>query len=187
MALISGGSIHVEPRTAEVVAGRVEKPSVGYVPQDGREAFDGNRPVGVQLASLGNQSQVARTSVAARYPSSSGDLRPDQHSVGQIQRAALTAALLQKPRLLVIDEPSASLDTETAIRVWETIKSYPTRVPGAAVLVVTHDVGMMVALHVADRLVVMRDGRIFRRGSTEAVLGDANTYVRGFLDTWMSR
>lgn len=175
------------PETAEVVAGRIEKPSVGYVPQDGREAFDAHRPVGDQLASLGDQSQVAEASAAARYPSRSGDLRPDQHSGGQIQRAALTAALLKRPRLLIIDEPSASLDTETAIRVWETIKSYPTRVPGAAVLVVTHDVRMMVSLRVADWLIIMRAGRIFRSGRAEAVLGDADTYVRGFLDTWMSR
>ncbi|WP_371955073.1 hypothetical protein [Actinomadura monticuli] len=45
------------------------------------------------------------------------DLLPEQHSGGQIQRAALAAAVLPAPSVLVADEPAGSLDAETAYRV----------------------------------------------------------------------
>ena len=61
---------------------------------------------------------VGRACAAARYPAEQADLYPDQHSGGPIQRAALAAALLPAPRVLVADEPAASLDTGTAYGVW---------------------------------------------------------------------
>jgi sulfonate transport system ATP-binding protein len=82
---------------------------------------------------------------------------PRNLSGGQAQRVALARALVQQPELLLLDEPFAALDALTRIRmhdlVRELVASYR---PG--VLLVTHDVDEAIAL--ADRILVMREGRI---------------------------
>ncbi len=82
---------------------------------------------------------------------------PRNLSGGQAQRVALARALVQEPELLLLDEPFAALDALTRIRMHELVKELAARhQPG--VLLVTHDVDEAIAL--ADRILVMRDGRI---------------------------
>lgn len=95
---------------------------------------------------------------------------PRNLSGGQAQRVALARALVQEPELLLLDEPFAALDALTRIRMHELVKELVARhQPG--VLLVTHDVDEAIAL--ADRILVMRDGRIAfehraTRGATAA-------------------
>jgi sulfonate transport system ATP-binding protein len=78
-------------------------------------------------------------------------------SGGQAQRVALARALVREPNLLLLDEPFAALDALTRIRMHVLVKELVARHhPG--VLLVTHDVDEAIAL--ADRILVMRDGRI---------------------------
>jgi sulfonate transport system ATP-binding protein len=82
---------------------------------------------------------------------------PRNLSGGQAQRVALARALVQKPELLLLDEPFAALDALTRIRMHDLVKELVARHrPG--VLLVTHDVDEAIAL--ADRILVMRDGTI---------------------------
>ena len=82
---------------------------------------------------------------------------PRNLSGGQAQRVALARALVQEPELLLLDEPFASLDALTRIRMHALVKQLVARHrPG--VLLVTHDVDEAIAL--ADRILVMRDGAI---------------------------
>jgi sulfonate transport system ATP-binding protein len=82
---------------------------------------------------------------------------PRNLSGGQAQRVALARALIQQPELLLLDEPFASLDALTRIRMHELIRELvASHRPG--VLLVTHDVDEAIAL--ADRILVMRDGAI---------------------------
>jgi putative ABC transport system ATP-binding protein len=76
-------------------------------------------------------------------------------SGGEQQRVALARALAKRPVLLVADEPTAQLDSETSAGVMELIR----RLAGAgtAVLMATHDRG---AVDYADRVVAMEDGRV---------------------------
>jgi sulfonate transport system ATP-binding protein len=84
---------------------------------------------------------------------------PRTLSGGQSQRVALARALAQEPELLLLDEPFASLDALTRIKMQSLLKDLIAKVrPG--VLLVTHDVGEAILL--ADRILVMRDGRIFK-------------------------
>jgi sulfonate transport system ATP-binding protein len=82
---------------------------------------------------------------------------PRNLSGGQAQRVALARALVQQPELLLLDEPFAALDALTRIRMHELVRELvASHRPG--VLLVTHDVDEAIAL--ADRILVMRDGRI---------------------------
>ncbi|MFI6866116.1 ATP-binding cassette domain-containing protein [Nocardia sp. NPDC050406] len=141
---------------------------VGYMPQEGVTAFVPDKSVGEQLraleASHGKWS-VERACVAAQYPSSGLDLLPHQNSGGQIQRAALAAALLPEPSVLVADGPANSLDMWTAWEVWKSLREYANY--GAAVLVVSNDVQTLIGDGVADRIVILREGRVVAAGSAD--------------------
>ncbi|MFD3744411.1 ATP-binding cassette domain-containing protein [Nocardia sp. NPDC058633] len=158
--------------------------TVGYVPQEGVTAFAGEDTVGAQLRKLegGHRGwSIDRACAAAHYPADALDLLPREHSGGQIQRAALAAALVPAPRVLIVDEPTASLDTETAYGVWRTLREYANF--GAAVLVVTHGVQLLTATGFADRMVMMRGGRIVAAGTPAQLFVDADPYVQGFFTT----
>lgn len=81
---------------------------------------------------------------------------PNQLSGGQQQRVALARALINKPAVLLADEPTGNLDTRTSHEIMEIIRKL-NREQGVTVIVVTHeaDIGAY-----ADRMIVMRDGRI---------------------------
>nr|WP_294548156.1 ABC transporter ATP-binding protein [uncultured Rhodopila sp.] len=82
---------------------------------------------------------------------------PRNLSGGQAQRVALARALVQKPELLLLDEPFAALDALTRIRMHALVIQLVAR-HRPAVLLVTHDVDEAIAL--ADRILVMREGAI---------------------------
>lgn len=85
------------------------------------------------------------------------DVWPLTLSGGEAQRASLARALVREPRLLLLDEPFASLDALTRIRMHELVLSL-WRKHAPAVLLVTHDVDEAISL--ADRVLVLDEGRI---------------------------
>nr|WP_089004260.1 ABC transporter ATP-binding protein [Micromonospora rifamycinica] len=92
--------------------------------------------------------------------------RPRQLSGGQAQRVALARALAVDPTLLLLDEPLAALDAGTRLDVRAHLHRHLTDHPGAALLV-THD--PLDALALADRLVVVEDGRVVQEGDPGTV------------------
>jgi putative ABC transport system ATP-binding protein len=90
------------------------------------------------------------------------DLTPRMHhlpadlSGGQKQRVAIARALGGNPPILIGDEPTAALDTKTALSVMDLLKELATA-HGRAVVVVTHDPRLE---RFADRVVRVEDGRI---------------------------
>jgi putative ABC transport system ATP-binding protein len=95
------------------------------------------------------------------------DKLPAQLSGGQRQRVAIARALVGEPRIVLADEPTASLDKESGRQVVQLIHDLA-RKNGCAVLLVTHDNRI---LDVADRVVHMEDGRL--ASFTAAVTTDA--------------
>ncbi|MBR6467569.1 MAG: amino acid ABC transporter ATP-binding protein [Desulfovibrio sp.] len=95
-----------------------------------------------------------------------GTSYPAQLSGGQRQRAAIVRALALKPRLMLFDEPTSSLDPSCVQEVLSLILSL--RGKGQAMIVVTHHAGF--ARGVADRILVMDQGRLVSEERPEAVV-----------------
>lgn len=93
-------------------------------------------------------------------------VKPDALSGGQRQRVALARALAPDPRLLLLDEPLAALDVTTRAEVRRDLKHHLASFPGLR-LVVTHD--PLEAAALADRLVVMENGRLVQTGTPAEV------------------
>jgi sulfonate transport system ATP-binding protein len=82
---------------------------------------------------------------------------PATLSGGEAQRAALARALVREPKLLLLDEPFASLDALTRIRMHALVASL-CKAHSPAVLLVTHDVDEAISL--ADRVLILAGGRL---------------------------
>jgi len=109
------------------------------------------------------------------------DRRPAQLSGGQQQRVALARALAIGPRILLLDEPFAALDRSLRLDMQIEIKRLQ-RSLGLTAILVTHDQDE--AMSVADRIAVMRRGRIEQLGSPVAVYDAPETlFVAGFIGT----
>ena len=88
--------------------------------------------------------------------------RPSKLSGGQRQRVAIARAMINNPRVLFADEPTAALDHENAFAVMEILKEYA---KNNLVLVITHDNSILKG---ADRVIEMWDGNISKiRGGDE--------------------
>ncbi|HET7167417.1 MAG TPA: amino acid ABC transporter ATP-binding protein [Pseudolabrys sp.] len=85
---------------------------------------------------------------------------PAQLSGGQQQRVAIARALCMKPKVMLFDEPTSSLDPEMVKEVLDTMIGLA--VDGMTMIVVTHEMGF--ARQVADRVVFMADGSIVEEG-----------------------
>jgi sulfate transport system ATP-binding protein len=104
---------------------------------------------------------------------------PDQLSGGQRQRVALARALAIEPSLLLLDEPFGALDAQVRkdLRLW--LRDLQEEV-GITTILVTHDQDE--AMEVADRVAVMRAGRLAQFDTPEALLDrPADAFVAGFL------
>ena len=95
-----------------------------------------------------------------------GDRLPRTLSGGERQRVALARSLAARPRLLLLDEPLSALDAELRVRLAADLRRILTDA-GTTALLVTHD--QAEAFAVADRLAVMREGRIVQEGPTAQV------------------
>ena len=83
--------------------------------------------------------------------------RPHELSGGEQQRVAIARALANRPRILLADEPTGQLDSETGHMIMLLLRDV-VRTEGVAAIVATHD---PVMLDVADRIVELRDGELF--------------------------
>jgi peptide/nickel transport system ATP-binding protein len=92
---------------------------------------------------------------------------PHQLSGGQCQRVIIAMALAMSPEVLIADEPTTALDVTTQAQVLELIRELRAA-HGHAILFITHDFG--VVAEIADRIAVMRHGRIIEIGEARQVL-----------------
>jgi iron(III) transport system ATP-binding protein len=106
---------------------------------------------------------------------------PGQLSGGQQQRVALARALAPSPGLLLLDEPLSALDAKVRLRLRREIKRLQRQV-GITTIMVTHD--QEEALTMADRILVMRSGRVEQMGSPDEIYDRPRTpFVADFIGT----
>jgi len=116
-----------------------------------------------------------------RIPDPAGALRryPHQFSGGQRQRIAIAIALACSPRILIADEPTTALDVTVQAGVLHLLRDLASEM-GLAVLLVTHDLGVMSA--VADRVAVMQHGEVVENGERHQVFtAPAHPYTASLL------
>ena len=105
--------------------------------------------------------------------------RPGQLSGGQQQRVALARAIATRPQVLLLDEPLSNLDARLRLEARSFLKELQ-RELGVTSVFVTHDQAEALAL--ADRMAVMKDGRIQQIGTPREVFHEpANTFVASFI------
>lgn len=104
------------------------------------------------------EAKAARERLFARYGLGPevADMYPFQLSGGMARRVLLCCALADDPRLIVADEPTPGLDLPLAVRAMDDFRAFAD--DGGGVLLITHDIEL--ALRVADRIAVFRDGTV---------------------------
>ncbi|MDP2119918.1 MAG: ABC transporter ATP-binding protein [Hoeflea sp.] len=108
-----------------------------------------------------------------------GSRKPGQLSGGQRQRVALARALVNKPKVLLLDEPLGALDLKLREQMQEELKALQ-RALGITFVFVTHDQGE--ALSMADRIAVFDHGKIMQTGTPEEIYRRPKTrFVADFV------
>lgn len=178
------GEVHVlgaDP--TRVTPAELARRGVTLVQQDPLEGFVATR-VEDEVAFGPEQLGLAATEIAARVREAQGavgiaglrrrDVR--ELSAGERQRVAIAAALALRPRLLLLDEPTALLDPATARAILALVARLG-RETGATVIIAEHRIGDAAPL--VDRAVVLVDGRLVTDGPPRSILADLALARRG--------
>jgi peptide/nickel transport system ATP-binding protein len=130
--------------------------------------------------SLGALAQVGIPAAAERLAA-----YPHQFSGGMRQRVAIAIALLNKPDLLIADEPTTALDVTIQAQILSEVQKL-CRETGTALIWITHDLSVVAGL--ADEICVMYAGKVVERGAVDAVLdAPLHPYTRGLIGSVPSR
>jgi putative phosphonate transport system ATP-binding protein len=163
-----------EPRRRMLM--RSEWGFVEQNPRDGlRAAVSAGANIGEPLMAVGarhyGRIRATATQWMERVELDTGriDELPGAFSGGMQQRLQIARNLVNGPRLVFMDEPTAGLDVSVQARLLDLLRTLTTQLQLAA-LVVTHDIG--VARLLAQRLMVMQHGRVVEAGLTDQVLDD---------------
>ena len=198
---ISGGSVMLGGRDILALSDdqlrRLRGSAVSYVPQDPASSLNPALRIGLQLrevleahagdraGSIGQAERVAdRVAEMMRevaLPDDPAFLRryPHELSGGQQQRIGLAMAFANRPRLIVLDEPTTGLDVTTQAHVLETVREL-SKLHDVAALYVSHDLAVVAAL--ARRVAVMYAGRLVEVGTAENLFSAAgHPYTRRLI------
>ena len=169
----------------ETVAGEsfvpAEKRQIGIVPQDGAlfphlNVYDN---IGFGLKKSPDRDQRIRQLLELTELTGFEKRKPAELSGGQMQRVALARALAPKPKLVLLDEPFSALDAELRERLRVDVRRI-IRAEGVSAILVTHD--QEEALSLADRVAVLREGKIIQVGTpTEIYNSPADIGIATFL------
>jgi peptide/nickel transport system ATP-binding protein len=184
---ITAGEVRIEGRNVLALS-RLERQSlrgklVSYVPQDPASALNPALRIGTQLEETlsehgygrSNEERHARivaTLGEVLLPSDDAFLRryPHQLSGGQQQRVALAMAFANRPRVIVLDEPTTGLDVTTQAHVLATVRDL-CEAHSVAAVYVSHDLAVVATL--ASRVAVMYGGRLVETGPTSVLFRHA--------------
>ena len=169
------------PPAAEVTGGSVrcngneDSAGIAMIFQESRQSLNPLMRVGPQIAEAlelhGTDKKTAAESALDMLrtlklpdPEKVFGAWPHQLSGGMCQRVMIAIAAIRRPRLLIADEPSSSLDTENRSTILDLLAQI-NREYGTAILFITHD--LSVAVDFCSRLLVMYAGRIIEEGPSQ--------------------
>ena len=195
-AKIAGGQVEIDGQDilamgASALRG-VRGGAISYVPQDSSASLNPALRIGTQLMEIlevhgfgsstaDREARLAQMMAEVLLPSDKQFLRryPHQLSGGQQQRVAIAMAFANRPKVIVLDEPTTALDVTTQAHVLDTVRDL-TRSYGVAALYITHD--LAVVSNLADRIAVMYAGRVVEIGTRDELFADGHhPYTRKLL------
>jgi peptide/nickel transport system ATP-binding protein/oligopeptide transport system ATP-binding protein len=194
-AVVAGGRITFEGRELAALGSGGRDPVRGtrltLIPQSPHTSLDPLMRVGDQLvrmqrehAPLSRQEARRRAGemlAEVRIPAPGERLRawPHELSGGMAQRVLIALALVNRPKLVVADEPTTGLDVTVQAEVLDTLREL-VRARGMSAIIITHDLGIVA--HYCDRLAVMFAGTIVEQGPTRAVFrAQHHPYTRALI------
>jgi peptide/nickel transport system ATP-binding protein len=162
--------------------------TISYVPQDPSRSLNPSLRIGAAITNVAAaHSPSARGDVVSRVLEAVGlpltsEFRhrfPHQLSGGQQQRVLIAMALVCEPSVIVLDEPTTSLDVVTQARILDLLRHLRDE-RKISMVYVTHD--LAVVGQIADRIAVMYAGRLVEQGDSRVVLTrPRHPYTRGLL------
>ncbi|HTV16865.1 MAG TPA: ABC transporter ATP-binding protein [Acidobacteriaceae bacterium] len=190
------GSIHYDGRNLIALAPealrRLRGRQIAMVFQEPMTALNPVMPIGEQIAEAVrvHQRDLSRRDVRRRViesmhsvalpdPEARYNHYPHQFSGGQRQRILIAMAIVNRPRLLIADEPTTALDVTVQAQILELLRSLRERF-GLAMLFISHD--LAVVAQVADRVAVMRHGLLLEEAPSAALFRQPlHAYTRSLL------
>jgi len=174
------GEVHLDRRPLAGMPRREVARQIAVVPQETHPAFDytvmemvlmGRHPhlTAFQLEGPDDLA-IARDSLAATGTAHLADRSYMTLSGGEKQRVVIASALAQAPQILLLDEPTASLDIGYQLEV-ASLLGRLNRERAVTMVLATHDLNLAASL--CDTLVLLRDGRVLAQGPTRDVLTPA--------------
>jgi putative ABC transport system ATP-binding protein len=130
-----------------------------------RMTLEENVELPLRLADVERNDRAARVNEALERVGLGKRIthRPSELSGGEQQRAAIARALVNRPKILLADEPTGNLDSTTGESILMLLKEIQKN-PGMTIVMVTHERSL--AERFADRLAVMGDGKLLSNGAT---------------------
>ncbi len=142
-------------------------------------------PLSLQRRDLNNtdidERVAAALTMAGLEPADFLNRYPIDLSGGQAQRVVIARAIINEPKVILADEPMSAIDVAARIQILDTFAAIRAARPSTAIIMVSHDLG--VVQHIADRILVLHDGRLEETGSTAEVLGNPQSdYTRQLIE-----
>jgi peptide/nickel transport system ATP-binding protein len=178
------GDIDITLANAHEARGKV----VAYIPQSPASALNPALRLGIQLREClpaGTKSPyeaIASTLADVALPTDRFFLKryPHQLSGGQQQRVTIAMALIARPQLIVLDEPTTGLDVTTQRHVLETVRRLVHEHEISAIYI-SHDVAVVSGL--ADEVMVLYSGRVVEHGPTsDVIFHPKHPYTRRLIE-----
>lgn len=179
----SGGAVMVEDKDVLKMNTMAIARRIGYVAQkqaSGRlTAFDailmGRRPH-IRFRVTKKDLRMVDSTIKSLHLEKLAMRYIDRMSGGELQKVALGRALVQEPRLLLLDEPTSSLDLKNQVEILTLVQKVVRQHDVCAVMTL-HDLN--IALRYADKYIFLKDGRIHDAGTREKVSAQTIEQVYG--------